>query len=278
MECENGFEKKYIETEFGKIFYFIKKPFEGKPTVVFLHGLSSNHTTWTEAMKKMNKLGLNSIALDMRGHGYSDKSKKRSIYKLPVFSKDIVKILKKENIAKYILIGYSFGGSIAIDYVSRYSDENLIGLVLVSTNYQSPIKYKKIGFLAYPYYILLHTAAFLLIWQKRKNYLYYEHGKFVGYLDSILNGFKTMPISINYWMLSEMVILNLKENIKKIKTDTIIVNSSSDVFISKKETEEMQNFIPGSRVVWLNHNSHFLATNYQEDVLDVIIDFIKKKV
>jgi pimeloyl-ACP methyl ester carboxylesterase len=274
----NALEKKYVETGSGKICYFVQKSFAGRPTVVFLHGLSSNHTTWMEVMTAMNARGFDCLALDLRGHGFSDKTKRRSHYTLPVFSKDLAYVLAQERIGHYILVGYSFGGSIALDYAARYGNENLCALVLISTNYQSPFKYKHIGFLAFPYYALLHIAAFLLLWQGRKTYYYYQHGTAVGYWSSVLDGLKTMPLSINYWMLSEMVLLDLTGVIRNIRTKTIIINSLADVFISKRETREMQELIPGAQVVFLKHKSHFLASNYQREVLDIMTAFLADNV
>jgi pimeloyl-ACP methyl ester carboxylesterase len=269
-------QKKHVTTSAGNICYFVNRDFPGKPTVVFLHGLSSNHTTWVGAAREMRRQGLNTLILDLRGHGHSDKSKKRAHYRLSVFSDDIAAVLKQEQIEKYILAGYSFGGSVAIDYAANYGDENLIGLVLVSTNFQSPLRYKRVGFLRRPIYAVLHAVSALLIWQGRRKYLYYQHGKAVGYWDSVFDGFKTMPLSVNYWMLSEMVLLDLREHIKNISAQTLIINSPKDFFISEKETNEIKEYISNSEVHLLNHPSHFLASNFQDNVLTAMTDFIKK--
>ena len=48
-------KEKYIETESGKIFYYLDDDFPNKPTAVFLHGLSANHTTWLQVIKIIHK-------------------------------------------------------------------------------------------------------------------------------------------------------------------------------------------------------------------------------
>lgn len=251
-------------------------PFPGKPTVVFLHGLSSNHTTWLDAMTAFHARGLNCIALDLRGHGYSDKTRRRSLYRFDQFSRDIAEILAQEQITQYLIIGYSFGGSVALDYAARYGDEKILGLILISTNYRSPFKYKHIGPLAYIYWAFLQITALLFWWQggNASKHLYYQHGKAAGYWSSTLDGFRTMPLSVNFWMLSRMVLLNLKAQAQKIRAKTLIINSLNDLFISKRETEELHALIPSSRAIFLTHESHFLATNYQHEVLEHMMQFV----
>ena len=145
MDCLN-LEKKFVKTGNGRIYYFIGKKTTNRPILIFLHGLSSNHTTWLNIMKKLLENGYNFLTLDLRGHGFSDKTKKRRLYQLSVFSDDLEKILKQEQIRNFILIGYSFGGQIAIDYVIKYP-QSVKGLILISTNHVNPLEYKHLKFL-----------------------------------------------------------------------------------------------------------------------------------
>ena len=60
-------------------------PRQSARTVMLLHGLSSNHTTWLNFMETLAARGIRSIAPDLRGHGFSDKSKHKAWYALSVF-------------------------------------------------------------------------------------------------------------------------------------------------------------------------------------------------
>lgn len=165
--------EKSVQTDNGKIFYYLNKSFADKPIVIFLHGLSSNHTTWLNTIDLLNKNGYNSLAIDLRGHGLSDKTKNKKLYNLSVFSDDLEKIVQTEKINKFILVGYSFGGSIAIDYAIKRS-QSLNGLVLISANHINPLEYKGIKFLTPLALGFINLLAFLLLWQKRKKYYYYQ--------------------------------------------------------------------------------------------------------
>lgn len=273
METPN-LKEKNIETASGKIFYYFNDDFLNRPTVVFLHGLSANHTTWLQTIKVLHENKYNSLALDLRGHGFSDKTKKRSLYRLPVWSDDLKMVIQAEKLEKFFLVGYSFGGSIAIDYAIKYPD-SLLGLVLISANHVNPFEYKGIKFLTPLADGLLNLLAALLIWQKRKKYYYYKQGESKSYWHSVWIGLNTMPLSVNFWTLSQMLRLNFKEDIAHINAPTIIVRAKKDPFLSEAEAYQMAEKIPQAKIVVPEHTSHFLASRAQEEIAKIILNFVK---
>lgn len=268
-------EKKWIDTGQGKIFYYQNLSFNHRPTVVFLHGLSSNHTTWLKIMNALSRNHYNALALDMRGHGLSDKSKNKSWYKLSVFNDDLKKIVEKEKINKFVLVGYSFGGSIAIDYAMRYP-ASLAGLILISTNYTSPFKYRKLGFLKPLFTAFLNLLALIFIWQKRKKYYYYRHGATSGYWQSVKRGLITMPMSINFWMLIQVSSANFEKTLNHINAPTLIVCGQKDFFVTRREAEDMVKIMPNAKLIVSNNHTHFIASRSQEEVSEIIINFLKE--
>src|SRR5579871_3661037 len=102
--------KKYLETKIGRIFYFTNiSHLDNRPTIVFLHGLSSNHTTWLNIMSSFVENGYNVIAPDIRGHGFSSKNKIRRLYSFSRLADDMESILKQERATEVVVVGYSFG-------------------------------------------------------------------------------------------------------------------------------------------------------------------------
>jgi len=268
--------EKWLQTANGRICYFVNDSFKGRPTVILLHGLSGNHTTWPEAEQILKEFNLNYLMPDLRGHGYSDKTKRRSLYRYSVFTEDLKGIIQKENLSKVILVGYSFGGFVALDYAIKYPS-SLAALVLISVNHVNPFRYRKINFLIWPTYYLMNLLAFLLLWQKRKRYHYFNQETERGYWSSTFRGFTTMPVSINLWMLSETANLDLRCEIEKISCPTLIIKSSSDPFLSPREAEDMRRKIKDSGIFILKTPTHFLASRRQEEVTNAIADFLKKK-
>ena len=76
------------------IHYVCKKGEEVIPTLIFLHGWAHNYTVWNKEIDYFNKLGYNTIALDLRGHGKSGNPKKLSDYSMEHFARDINHIIK----------------------------------------------------------------------------------------------------------------------------------------------------------------------------------------
>lgn len=272
MNSEN---LKFVETVNGKIYYFLDQPHPDRPTIIFLHGLSANHTTGDNIADALRKFRLNFLLPDLRGHGYSDKSKNRNLYKLPVFTEDLKEIIRKESLSQIILTGYSFGGYIALDYAAK-NPASTVALILISANHVNPLVYKKLGFLTALVYAILNFLAWLLLWQKRKQYYYYDQKTATSYFDSTFTGFTTMPLSINLWMLAEISQLDLSRDIANIACPTLIVRSNKDPFFSAAEASDMAKKIPSAKIITLKEATHFLASRHQENIIKVITDFLKK--
>lgn len=268
-------EKTFIETNRGKIFYFKNLSFPHAPTLVFLHGLASNHTTWNFAAAVSEKMGFNFLTPDLRGHGHSDKTKRRGWYKIPVFTDDLENIIKKENLDRIILVGYSFGGSIALDYAIK-CPANVAGLILISANHVNPLRYKHLEFLTWPAYGAVQTLAWLLLWQQRKNYYYFDQAKDSGYWRSTLKGYLTMPLAVNFWLLAQNAHLDFRRDLDKINCPTLLVKSQSDPFLSLKEINDMARQIKSSKIAIINEPSHFLASRHQEKIMEIISEFLKE--
>jgi pimeloyl-ACP methyl ester carboxylesterase len=269
-----NFKENFVETGSGKIFYWMDNSFPSKPTIIFLHGLSSNHTTWLKIMNVLHEHEYNSLAWDMRGHGLSDKSKKESLYKMAVFSDDLKKIIEKEKIKKPVLVGYSFGGSVAMEYATNKTD-SLGGLVLISANHANPMEYNGLGFLTFLGSQIVRFFAFLMLWQSRKEYYYYQHGKSVGYWDSVWDGFRTMPVSVNLWLIIQTVSFDFRKTIHKIKNPITFIYTLNDVFLTVKEIKDLKKELPDAKFIVSKTDSHFVGTNAQDEIIEIIFNFLK---
>ncbi len=102
---------------------------EGEP-VVLIHGLyASADINW-----KMNGVIADLakdhrvIALDMPGHGRSDKPEKDDAYGVQVVE-DVVLLLDHLKIKKAHIVGYSLGGMVAVKLMATHPDRVLSGLV-----------------------------------------------------------------------------------------------------------------------------------------------------
>lgn len=266
--------EKFIETQNGRIYYWIEIVSKDNPTVIFLHGLSSNHKTWDETLEQYKSAGYNTITVDMRGHGLSDKRRKRNLYKIGVMKNDVVEIIKKEGLNKVSVLGYSYGGYVGIDLAIN-NPELVSKLVLISSNHASPFIYHWYGFVSPLVYLLVNLAGWLLWWQKRNKYHYFNPKTAIGYWRTTFSGLSTMPLSINFWMLAEVFRMDYRDDIYWIKCPTLVVTGEGDTFITAREIGDMHKKISESKVVTIGAG-HYVASHYQMDTASEVIKFLKE--
>jgi pimeloyl-ACP methyl ester carboxylesterase len=103
-------------------------PVDGPP-VILLHGLASDADTWDKAIGPLGDRGLRVLAVDLLGHGESDKPP--STYLLADFTESLAAFLDALGLGSVTLCGHSFGGAIAMHFGTRYP-ERVARVVLVS--------------------------------------------------------------------------------------------------------------------------------------------------
>jgi pimeloyl-ACP methyl ester carboxylesterase len=106
-----------------KIAYFTEG--KGEP-VVLIHGwLSSAGINWAlPGISAQLAKDFQVIALDVRGHGLSDKPLKEEDYG-PALVEDVVRLLDHLKIKKAHIVGYSMGGIIAGNFIVKHPDRVL---------------------------------------------------------------------------------------------------------------------------------------------------------
>jgi pimeloyl-ACP methyl ester carboxylesterase len=99
------------------------------PAVVLLHGLASDADTWDKAIGPLAGHGLRVLAVDLIGHGESDKPS--GDYLLSDFAQSLGEFLDALQLPSATLCGHSFGGAIAMFFGTRHPDR-VERVVLVS--------------------------------------------------------------------------------------------------------------------------------------------------
>lgn len=109
------------------IVYSVTGP-EGARPLVLLHGWSGNLRCWGRAADELAH-EFRVIALDLRGHGYSDAPE--AGYDDPKnWAADVAAVLAAEAItAGAVLLGWSYGGIVLTDYLTAYGTGAVAGVV-----------------------------------------------------------------------------------------------------------------------------------------------------
>jgi pimeloyl-ACP methyl ester carboxylesterase len=100
----------------------------GNP-LLFIHGWSFNSTIWEGHLDYL-KDQFQVIAVDLRGHGKSEQGEGRS--SLQQFASDLNYMIKRLELNKVNVVGWSMGGCLAIR-LAQSCPERMKSLILVST-------------------------------------------------------------------------------------------------------------------------------------------------
>jgi pimeloyl-ACP methyl ester carboxylesterase len=102
---------------------------KGQP-ILFIHGFSQSRLTWRKQFNSSLTEEFRLVALDLRGHGQSDKP--RDAYgESQIWAEDIQAVITTLNLQRPVLSGWSYGGVIISDYVRVYGDGQLGGIHLI---------------------------------------------------------------------------------------------------------------------------------------------------
>jgi epoxide hydrolase 4 len=100
------------------------------PPVVLVHGLGCSAYVFHRNMPALAEAGFRAIAVDLKGHGLSDKPLANEEYTVDSLVEHLRDILDTLELERPALAGHSLGGSLTYHFVSRYPERaRCIGLL-----------------------------------------------------------------------------------------------------------------------------------------------------
>lgn len=119
-------ESKWANLDGVKIHYYDIGNQKAKNAIVFIHGWTCNADFWKDNYNAFPNY--RAIALDLPGHGQSDKPKVN--YSMEYFARSVDAVLKQAGVDKGVLVGHSMGTPIAREFY-RMHPERTLGIVIV---------------------------------------------------------------------------------------------------------------------------------------------------
>jgi non-heme chloroperoxidase len=104
------------------------------PAVLLIHGMAMGAMSFRPQLESDLGKDFRLVALDLRGHGGSGKPWKASdVQPSDIWADDIAAVIKAKNLKRPVIVGWSYGGFIAADYIRKYGTADIAGLQLVGS-------------------------------------------------------------------------------------------------------------------------------------------------
>ncbi|WP_321884955.1 alpha/beta fold hydrolase [Paraburkholderia bannensis] len=130
MHIDPAIQRTTVTTSHGSI--ALQENGAGASTVLFIHGNSSCGDVFQHQLRGHLARDHRLIALDLPGHGQSDNAPDPSrTYSRSGFADAAVELLHELNISEAVVVGWSLGGHIGIDMLTRF--QGMRGLMIVGT-------------------------------------------------------------------------------------------------------------------------------------------------
>jgi 3-oxoadipate enol-lactonase len=250
---------------------YILESGSGEP-LILVHGLGSDHTIWDGILPLFSE-NYHVVAMDLRGHGFSTKSK--GIYSMELFADDIIHLIDNLGIKEAHFIGQSMGGAIVQQIALKYP-ENMISMTLISTFsfVDPPLRdiFLNLEELAiqngYSDFFkeavrLTNTPQFI---QDNKTFLE-ERMKIMEDMSSI----SSLKESIEACRK-----VNFINSLPTIMIPTLIMAGADDILTPPHHAREIHKAIPHSQIKILENIGHNLIVELPNEAYQIIKEFLDK--
>ncbi|MBL8091334.1 MAG: alpha/beta hydrolase [Anaerolineales bacterium] len=255
---------------------------EGEP-IVLVHGLAASLHDWDDLLPELSDAGYQSFALDLLGHGESEKPADFNQYTFQNIYKNFSDWLDALNITKpFPLIGHSLGGALCLQY-AYYHPQKVSSLVLINPFYdvhqlsktiqmffRTPLL--KTNFLEVTPYRLFRffvdVSSFNFYIGHRETHILPEHIRYQTALDytrastGIYNIPRTLP--------------NLTSNLVMLHQPTLLLYGARDQTLSEKSFLNLGKMIPNIKGIHSFHLcGHVPHQCHPEKLNPHVMEFLK---
>lgn len=257
------------------IYYETHKGSKDKPTLFFLHGMGGDVDAWQFVAKPLQAQGYGTIAMDLRGHGYSSHPRTPESYNLSHLVQDIEDILKAEKQEEIILIGHCYGANIALTFTLQ-NPQMVKKLIVIGASYCPP-PYLKNAILRKGAALTTNLATLFSLPARKPWHSPYPEGKhhedyeWFGLFRTIWHN------SLRSYAQTSRQIenFNVLKELPKIKVPTLIIAGEKDSIYPLPLSEKLHQEIPNSKLEVIKNANHVLPMNNPEEITKLFEDFCR---
>lgn len=245
--------------------------------LIFIHGAGGDLNAWKKERQFFHKKGFSTLAVDLRGHGLSDRPNLVRNYRLEYFAGDIHQILRKEKIIKFIIIGHCFGGMVTISFHKLFPRLSK-AYILIGTTYEAPrwlaIFNHNIFFVKILNFIVQNKVL------RKKHFSHVNFDKFMGTGDWDFRRIYSDIIhtSLKSWLFTyeNIAKFNGLRILKSMDKPVLIIGGAKDTIFPPKVAKKMHQLVRTSKMDIIPNANHILVLNNAEDLKRKILSYIKE--
>lgn len=216
-------------------------------TIVFIHGFGGQAEQWHYQLQTF-ALENRVIALDLRGHGLSDKPSRG--YEMSQIIQDLETALTLLKVkGKFVLVGHSFGGAVVTEY-SLKNPDRVERLVLIATAGEFKLS------------TMLKLALRLPVWLLRFAYPFMRKWLYAP------------PHALKSFYANNMSKWNGWEKFKSIAVPTLVIRGNRDLVFERPLFEKVTGSIPGAEEADVQASGHMVMLERREAVNRLLERFL----
>ncbi len=268
MNTEWDKEKKHIKLDTGINMTYVEGGNPEGEAVIMLHGYTDSSRGFKEMMRIMaDKYHM--YALDLRGHGDTDKPKQFA-YTVEQHVEDVTSFLKEMKIESFYGVGHSMG-SVVLQGLGFSLPDRVKGLFLISTfarfhHDDNDMKSFNDMFDTYE-----KTPPTKEEWIP--NYRAYYDQEFPDYIEEAMSKWPGHCWKAGWYGLETM---DFTKFACMIKAPVMMVWGGLDDLVTEEHQKEMMKLLPHADYIIYPDNTHELNQEITEDVTSDIMKFFKK--
>ena len=102
------------------------------PEVLFIHGWSQCHMCWDKQVTSDLANEYRMIAMDLRGHGMSEKPEAEEAYtETRIWADDVAAVISTLGLKRPFIHAWSYGGLVVCDYIRHHGESHIGGINFV---------------------------------------------------------------------------------------------------------------------------------------------------
>ncbi|SDW57356.1 3-oxoadipate enol-lactonase [Marinococcus luteus] len=250
-----------------KVTLYYKQAGQGYP-VIFLHGLTGDHTMFEREMEQL-KDGFRVIALDMRGHGRSDKPK---AYTLEDHIQDVLHMMNKLDIESAHLVGVSMGSYIA-QGVAVEAPKRVAKLVLTAPKAHG--KTSSTARLFAEHEAELSGLSHREKLNKASMYIYHDIGKVQDWSKQIEDRAVELNAEEEQAASDALKGFDFRDQLPFVEAESLVISGKYDGLNPPEYGREIADLIPSCRFVEYEHSGHGINVEEHERFVEEVREFLQ---